>query len=61
MENGFFQQVIQESISRGHNVVIGSGTFGSANMLVIAEDGQTAEVGAESRDDSYGRTVLPGE
>lgn len=57
MENGFSSETVQELNLRGHNVVVGSGIFGSANMLVIVGDTQEVQIGAESRDDSYGRLV----
>ncbi len=58
MENGFSQETIQELRSRGHDVVVGSGIFGTANMLVIGAEGSLVQVGAESRGDSYGRAVV---
>lgn len=61
MENGFPAQTIEELRSRGHKIVIGSGIYGSANMLIINEDGQSADIGAESRSSSFGRSVAPGD
>jgi gamma-glutamyltranspeptidase / glutathione hydrolase len=57
MENGFPSETIQELEAKGHDVVVGSGIFGSANMLVVDMETQEAQIGADSRDDSYGRVT----
>ncbi len=49
MEAGFPSNLIQELRSRGHNVVVGQGIVGAANMLVVKPDGSDAQIGAESR------------
>jgi gamma-glutamyltranspeptidase/glutathione hydrolase len=49
MEQGFPEEVVAELQARGHNVAVGQGIFGSANVLVVAEDGSEIAVGAESR------------
>jgi len=59
MENGFPQETISELRSLGHNIAIGSGIYGSANMLVVAADGKSVQVGGETRTSSYGRTIQP--
>ena len=61
MQEGFPDRVIRELRSRGHDIVVGEGIFGSANMLVVSEDGTDAEVGAEpSSTTSYGEVVPAG-
>jgi gamma-glutamyltranspeptidase/glutathione hydrolase len=59
MESGFPGSVIEELRFRGHNIIIGGGVFGSANMIVVDESGQFAEAGAESRENASGRVILP--
>jgi gamma-glutamyltranspeptidase/glutathione hydrolase len=49
MEQGFPERLYQELRERGHEVVVGAGIFGTANMVVMAQEGTDAEVGAESR------------
>jgi gamma-glutamyltranspeptidase/glutathione hydrolase len=49
MEEGFPESVVDDLRARGHQVVVGDRTFGSANMIVVNADGTDAEVGAESR------------
>jgi gamma-glutamyltranspeptidase/glutathione hydrolase len=57
LEEGFPSSTIQELRAREHKITIGSGIFGSANMLVIDEKQQNIQVGAESRaSGGYGRT-----
>ncbi len=54
MDNGFPGDTIAELTSKGHTIEIG-GAFGSANMIVIEENGLDAQVGAEpNADTSYG-------
>ncbi|HEV2128985.1 MAG TPA: gamma-glutamyltransferase [Thermomicrobiales bacterium] len=47
MQAGFRGSVVAELRERGHEVDLGEGTFGSANMIVITPDGTDAETGAE--------------
>ncbi|MDD3729066.1 MAG: gamma-glutamyltransferase, partial [Candidatus Pacebacteria bacterium] len=54
MENGFPSETIENLKSKGHNVTVGTGIFGSANMLVIDKD-KEVQIGAESRGSSYGK------
>lgn len=55
LEDGFSSDLIQSLRNLGHNVTIGDGTWGSANMIVVNEDGSDAEVGSEPRSGiSYG-------
>lgn len=59
MEEGFPDSLVQALIERGHDVVIGEGIFGAANMLVVNEDGTDAQAGAESRSDTAYGVVVP--
>lgn len=60
MEAGFPDETVNELLNRGHAVVVGQGIFGSANVLIVAEDGSEGEVGAESRTADAAGTVIPG-
>jgi gamma-glutamyltranspeptidase/glutathione hydrolase len=58
LEPGYPDALVQELIARGHDVVVGEGIFGSANMLIVNEDGTDAQVGAESRSaTAFGQAV----
>ncbi|HEV2108698.1 MAG TPA: hypothetical protein VGR16_10590, partial [Thermomicrobiales bacterium] len=59
MEEGFPASLVRELRSRGHHVVIGEGIFGSANMIVVNQDGTDAQVGAESRGAAASGSVIP--
>jgi gamma-glutamyltranspeptidase/glutathione hydrolase len=59
MEKGFPRGLIQELQRRGHAIVIGEGIFGSANMIVVSEEGTDAQVGAESRSDTATGLAIP--
>lgn len=59
MEGGFPDRLRQELASRGHQIVVGQGTFGSANMIIVSEDGTSAQFGAESRSDVALGRVIP--
>lgn len=59
MEGGFPDRLLQDLAGRGHQIVTGQGTFGSANMLVVSEDGADAQAGAESRSDIATGRVIP--
>ena len=47
LERGFSDATVAALRAKGHNVTIGEGTFGSAHMIVIEDDG--IEVGVETR------------
>lgn len=49
LEVGFPNETVSELANRGHEVVVGRGIFGSANVLIAADDGSGVDVGAESR------------
>ncbi len=55
MEDGFSSEVVDDLEGRGHDVEVG-GSFGTANMIVVDEDGEL-ETGAESRSDVAAGTV----
>ncbi len=52
LETGFPSDVIADLEDRGHEVTVGAGVFGTANMLRLAADGERIEVGAEPRVDT---------
>lgn len=61
LEAAFPGSAVQSLRSRGHNVAVGSGIFGTANMLVVSEDGTDAQVGAEPRNETASGVVIPAE
>ncbi|SDQ39021.1 gamma-glutamyltransferase family protein [Natronobacterium texcoconense] len=56
MEREFPDEVVDELEQRGHDVDVG-GSYGTANMIVVGEDG-TLEVGAESRSEVADGSVV---
>ena len=60
MEAGFPDETVGELQARGHEVVVGQGIFGSANVLIVAEDGSSVDVGAESRTADASGVILDG-
>ena len=61
MQGGFQGSVVTELRDRGHDVDLGEGVFGSANMIVINDDGTNAEVGAEPDMSMSAGEVVPAE
>ena len=59
MEQGFPESLIQGLRERGHDVVVGEGIFGAANMIVVNQDGTDAQVGAEPRGGTASGRVIP--
>jgi gamma-glutamyltranspeptidase/glutathione hydrolase len=59
LETGFPDSALQALIAKGHDVVVGEGIFGSANMIVVSADGSGAEVGAESRSPVSAGVAVP--
>lgn len=49
MEHDFPERTIDALRERGHNVTIGNGIFGAANMLVLEDAGEQILAGAEPR------------
>ena len=45
--------------ARGHNIAVGIGIFGTANMIALSEDGTVAQVGAEPRNETASGVALP--
>jgi gamma-glutamyltranspeptidase/glutathione hydrolase len=60
MEFGFPDETVGELQARGHEVVVGEGIFGSANVIVASTDGIEIAVGAESRTNDAAGVVLSG-
>ncbi len=58
MEEGFPEETIERLTSRGHEIDVGSGIYGSAHMIVINQEDGSIEVGTESRaDDPLGEII----
>jgi gamma-glutamyltranspeptidase/glutathione hydrolase len=61
MQEGFIGPLVSALTDRGHDVVIGEGTFGSASMIIVSDDGTDAEFGAEpSLPDAAGAIIPAG-
>lgn len=60
VESNFPENAIAQLRARGHTVTVGEGIFGSANMIVVGEDGNTAQTGADPRDSTSLGIVIPG-
>jgi len=60
MEAGFPDETVAALQARGHDVRVGQGIFGSANVLIVAGDGGNIAVGAESRTRDAAGAVIPG-
>lgn len=58
MEREYPSDTIQDLESRGHDVRLGFGIFGTANMLVLEDDG-TVQVGADPRSETTAGQVGP--
>jgi gamma-glutamyltranspeptidase / glutathione hydrolase len=61
LESNFSQTAADQLRLRGHDITMGQGIFGSANMIVIEEDGANAQTGADPRGRTSLGTVLPAE
>lgn len=61
MESGFPDPTIEELRDRGHDVVVGEGIFGTANVILVEDDGTSLETGAEPRASTSEGAVLPPE
>lgn len=59
VESGFSNSAVNSLRDRGHNVVVGAGIFGTANMIVVTEDGSDAQVGVEPRNETASGVVRP--
>ncbi|MFP5373096.1 MAG: gamma-glutamyltransferase family protein, partial [Actinomycetes bacterium] len=60
MEVGFPEETVVGLLERGHDVRLGEGIFGSANLLIVAADGGDIAAGAESRTGDAAGVVIPG-
>lgn len=60
MEYGFPDQTLEGLRARGHEIALGQGVFGSANVIVATEDGSEVTCGAESRTNDAAGVVIPG-
>jgi gamma-glutamyltranspeptidase len=59
VETAFPAETVAELRARGHDVEVGEGIFGSANVIIVQEDGLDAQVGAEPRDSMSSGMVTP--
>lgn len=60
MQRGFSPTILSTLQVKGHQIAIGEGTFGTASMVIVNEDGTDAEVGAEPALAESSGTVIPG-
>jgi len=61
MESGFPDPLIAELRERGHDVEVGTGIFGTANMILVEEGGESLQIGAEPRTSTAEGDVLSSE
>jgi gamma-glutamyltranspeptidase / glutathione hydrolase len=59
VEADFSTAAVQDLRRRGHDVAVGAGIFGTANMLAVDGDGAGARLGVEPRNETARGTVLP--
>lgn len=59
MQAGTRGSVVADLRERGHDVTLGEGTFGSANILVVSPDGREIEAGAEPSMSRSAAEVIP--
>lgn len=59
VETSFPAATIADLRARGHNIAVGIGIFGTANMIALSEDGTVAQIGAEPRNETASGIVLP--
>lgn len=60
MQSGFPGETVEALERLGHDVVVGSGTYGTGEILLIAQDGASAEFGAdEGNATSAGLVITP--
>ncbi|HYI24439.1 MAG TPA: gamma-glutamyltransferase [Thermomicrobiales bacterium] len=58
-QEGFYGPLISALKNRGHDVVEGEGTFGSASMVILSDDGTDADFGVEPSFELAAGTVIP--
>lgn len=51
LEGGFSTTSASVLADLGHDITIGEGTWGTGNMLIVAEDGSDIDIGADPRND----------
>jgi gamma-glutamyltranspeptidase/glutathione hydrolase len=59
VQEGFYGPLLSALRNRGHDVIEGEGTFGSASMVIINEDGTDADYGTEPSQDLASGEVIP--
>ncbi|MFI7582901.1 gamma-glutamyltransferase family protein [Kocuria sp. M1N1S27] len=59
VEPEFSDAAIEDLRRRGHDVTVGDGIFGTANMLAVDQGGTEARLGVEPRNETAAGTVLP--
>jgi gamma-glutamyltranspeptidase / glutathione hydrolase len=59
VESDFSAAAVQDLRRRGHDVTVGAGIFGTANMLAVDTEGTGALLGVEPRNETARGTVLP--
>ncbi|MFF0989755.1 gamma-glutamyltransferase family protein [Kocuria nitroreducens] len=59
VESDFSAAAVQELRRRGHDVAVGAGIFGTANLLAVDGEGAGARLGVEPRNETASGTVLP--
>lgn len=59
VETSFPPAGIADLRARGHNIAVGVGIFGTANMIELSEDGTVAQIGAEPRNQTASGVVVP--
>lgn len=59
VETSYSLAAVDNLRGRGHNIAVGIGILGTANILQLGEDGTTAQIGAEPRNETASGEVIP--
>jgi gamma-glutamyltranspeptidase / glutathione hydrolase len=59
VQRGFTPTILSTLQVKGHDIVIGQGTFGTASMLIVDDDGADADYGAEPALTTSSGEVIP--
>ncbi|WP_216699757.1 gamma-glutamyltransferase [Arthrobacter sp. H5] len=59
VETSYSLAAVDNLRGRGDNIAVGIGIFGTANILQLGEDGTTAQIGAEPRNETASGEVIP--
>ena len=59
MQRGFTPTLLSQLQVKGHDIVINEGTFGTASMIIVDDDGADAEIGVEPTLDTSSGEVIP--